>query len=586
MKEFKNFKVAAYVHAEFLHFADLEQIEAGIKFFKKYISLHKVYLETHRGLYDIPNEKMAQIKKLFLENGIEASGGITSTIKIDGHEKNSIFDVFCFSDPVYREKYMEIVQNTAAQFDEVILDDFFFTACRCEMCIREKGDRTWAQFRLDQMEEMAQEIVKLAHEVNPKCNFIIKYPNWYESYQECGYNPGKQRFIFDHIYTGTESRNPKYDQQHLQRYLSYSLIRLLENAAPGRNGGGWIDQGASWDNLNVWLEQAALTVFAGARELMLFNFSELLETAALPPLGLCMERVDAILDKTGNPTGTSVYEPFDADGEDQLMNYIGMLGGALEPTPEFKKEEPVILLTESAACDSEIVQKLERYIAEGGNAVVTTGFLRKTYDRGIKELTSVRLTGRRVKGREYWIDSYYTNHKSFCSAKDDISIEALDYKTNATWCEIAMISGDCNFPLVLDDFYGNGHLFVLNIPDNFSDLYHLPKDIIGSIHKMMAKNHPVYLEAEAKYNLFLYDNATFGVQSYRPYPEDLEIILKGEEYCGIRDLESGEEFYPCGEKIRPVKRFDSAKTEEEPVEHIIRVPFMNGFFRFYELIKK
>ena len=127
-----------------------------------------------------------------------------------------------------------------------------------------------------------------------------------------------------------------------------------------------------------------------------------------------------------------------------------------------------------------------------------------------------------------------------------------------------MISGDCNFPLVLDDFYGNGHLFVLNIPDNFSDLYHLPKDIIGSIHKMMAKNHPVYLEAEAKYNLF----------------------LKGEEYCGIRDLESGEEFYPCGEKIRPVKRFDSAKTEEEPVEHIIRVPFMNGFFRFYELIKK
>jgi len=34
--------------------------------------------------------------------------------------------------------------------------------------------------------------VDLAKSVNPNVNFIIKYPNWYESYQETGYNPGKQ----------------------------------------------------------------------------------------------------------------------------------------------------------------------------------------------------------------------------------------------------------------------------------------------------------------------------------------------------------------------------------------------------------
>ena len=58
------------------------------------------------------------------------------------------------------------------------------------------------------MEEFAREIVDYAKEINPKCHFIIKYPNWYESYQECGYNPEKQKDIFDAIYTGTESRDP------------------------------------------------------------------------------------------------------------------------------------------------------------------------------------------------------------------------------------------------------------------------------------------------------------------------------------------------------------------------------------------
>ena len=89
-----------------------------------------------------------------------------------------------------------------------------------------------------------------------------------------------------------------------------------------------------------------------------------------------------------------------------------------------------------------------------------------------------------------------------------------------------------------------------------------------------------------KYNLFIYDNDKFGVQSYRPYTEDLEIIVCGDEFTAIRDLETGEVFEPCGEKIRPVKRFDSAKTQDEPVEKIMRVPFTNGTYRFFELIRK
>ena len=70
--------------------------------------------------------------------------------------------------------------------------------------------------------------------MNPNCKIIIKFPNWVESYQEAGYDPAVQRHIFDGIYTGTETRNTKATDQHLPRYLSYSLVRLLENYAPGK----------------------------------------------------------------------------------------------------------------------------------------------------------------------------------------------------------------------------------------------------------------------------------------------------------------------------------------------------------------
>ena len=133
------------------------------------------------------------------------------------------------------------------------------------------------------------------------------------------------------------------------------MIRLMENTAPGKNGGGWIDQGDSEANINIWLEQAILTLLAGAKELTLFSFSELTDSQVIPPLGHQLTRIDNLLTQLGTPYGLPVYEPYDADGEDQLMNYLGMTGLPLEPMPCFPDSEPFVLLTASAACDRAIV---------------------------------------------------------------------------------------------------------------------------------------------------------------------------------------------------------------------------------------
>ena len=583
MKGYENFKVAAYVFAYYLAEASEEEILKGIEFFKNSIHLDKVYLENHRSVVDIPVEKMRRVKKLFNDNGIETSGGITSTVLVDGKRKPALFDSFCYTDPAHRQKYLQIVKELASVFDEIILDDFFFTACRCEMCIEAKGKMTWKDYRLQLMEDFSKEIVALAKSVNPNVNFIIKYPNWYESYQETGYNPGKQKDIFDMVYAGTETREPFYCAQHLQRYESYSIIRLFENTAPGRNGGGWIDPWGSWDNINHFLEQADLTFYAKAKEIMLFNFTHLLDTAMLPALGQRLKRTDKMVSMMGNPIGVSAWEPFDADGEDQVYNYLGMGGAAIEPSPYFNENAFSILLTQSSAYAPDAMEKLEAYVRKGGNAVITVGFLREMYDKGIKDMTSVRLTHRHVMGQEYMIDNAnYTN--THCAKADEPAMfEILDYKTNATWADILLLAGENNFPVMTEDYYGKGRLFILNVPENFADLYKLPKEVWRSINKHISMGQRVYIAGDSKCSFFAYDNNVYGIQSYSAKEENYQVIVRGE--CkGIRDLESGKVYSEKLTLFVPDKRQDAATVIDEPVEYVFEIPVSRGQDIFFEVL--
>lgn len=583
MEAYKNFSVAAYVYAYYLEKADEAEIQRGIDFFKQYIPLKKVYIENHRGVVDIPVEKLQAVKAVFEKNGIETSGGITSTALINGERKPAFYDTFCYTDPAHRAKYLEIVRDIASVFDEIILDDFFFTSCRCEMCIEAKGKRSWKEYRLDLMEEFSKEIVALAKSVNPKVNFIIKYPNWYEAYQETGYNPGKQKDIFDMIYTGTETREPCYSAQHLQRYESYSIMRLMENTAPGRNGGGWIDQGGASDNVNRWLEQANLTMLAKGKELMLFNFEALVDSSDLPPLGHELYRIDRFIGGAGEPIGVKAWEPFDADGEDQVYNYLGMGGVNVEPSPYFDENAPTVLLTQSSACEPDAMEKLEAYVRKGGNAIVTIGFVHETYDKGIKEMTSVRLTHRHVIGNEYMIDNANYTASHYTRGTDPVMFEVIDYKTNATCSDITLIAGEDNFPIMTEDNYGKGRLFILNVPENFADLYKLPLEVWRAMNKHLSMGQRVFMAANPKYNFFAYDNNRYAIQSYRPMHEAVEVIVRGE--CnGIRDLETGRVYTENLKLPEPQMKGDATAVIPESTEYAFPVVIGAGRLMFFEVI--
>ncbi|MBP5794078.1 MAG: hypothetical protein J6W46_10635, partial [Spirochaetaceae bacterium] len=490
---YKNFKTVTYCVAGWVNRVTEEQLRKDADFFQKYVKLDKIYLETYRDEF-AAREKIEMVKRVMAEYGIEVSGGITTvTPDLNGTDKKRqrLFNTFCYCNEPMRARLKEVSEYTASMFDEFIIDDFFFTQCMCEDCIREKGKRSWKEFRLAKMLEVSENlIIKPAKAVNPNIKIIIKYPNWRESFQETGYNPGQQREIFDSIYTGTETRHGAQQDQHLPRYLSYSLMRYFENVAPGRNGGGWFDP-FDCDRFDTYLEQAYLTAFSKPKEIMMFCWPALAGDKRATPLGFMYDRLDKVLSRLGEPRGLKVYIPFNSQGDDHIEDYLGMTGVPMEPVcdfPEFDSAAAVnrkVLVTAASLEDSKIVEKLCRFVEAGGHAIATSGFMVGALQKypEIAELTSVRYTNRRLTADEFQTPGEIPHFKNYVKSKEPVEFPLLEHRNNAAWSIMNAGPGEYHESILCYDTYGKGRFTVLNLPEMPSKLYSLPPQVLTAIRK-------------------------------------------------------------------------------------------------------
>ena len=407
MSLYKGFKSVTYCVAQWADGVTEPELRKQADWLQKYVGIDKVYLETFRGSF-ARKEQILMIKKVLKEYGIEVSGGITTVtpdLNKSDKKRQRLFETFCYCNEPMRAKLKEVSEYTAQFFDEFIIDDFFFTQCMCEDCRKEKGDLSWEEFRLKKMVEVSENLViNPAKAVNPNIKIIIKYPNWRESYQETGYNPQEQKDIFDGIYTGTETRHSAQQDQHLPRYLSYSLPRYMENVSPGRNGGGWFDP-YDCDRIDTYLEQAYLTVFAKCKESMMFCWPSIYNNKRATPLAFQYEKLGNIISQCGNPVGLPVYIPYNSQGEDHLEDFLGMIGIPMEPTPNFPKKGSV-LVTAAALKDEAVVSKITEFVAAGGHVYATSGFMigalanEAAGKEKISELTSIRYNNKRLDADE------------------------------------------------------------------------------------------------------------------------------------------------------------------------------------------
>ncbi|MCR5629485.1 hypothetical protein [Eubacterium sp.] len=539
---YRNFKTVVYLPAWIAKNMTSEKLASDYEFLEKYIGLDKIYLETHREDIDIDKEQILMIKNFLESKGVEVSGGIT-TVTPDfegaGGGKRRLFNTMCYTDPAMREKVKEISEYTASIFDEVILDDFYFTNCSCESCIKAKGDRDWVNFRKELMMDVSKNlIVDPAKNVNPKVKMVVKYPNWRESYHFTGYLPKEEQDIFDATYIGTETRSPKYADQHLPEYLSYSLVRYMENAWPGKNGGGWFDIFQCWSS-DRYLEQGYLTAFAKAKELMHFEWSNLIDNRFVGGMGIQLKKIDDMLDNVGNPTGVATYIPYKSSGENHIEMRLGMIGIPIEATPNFPSDKKNILLTESSACDKDVVKKLSEYVKNGGEAVITTGFLKKCGDvLRAAGLTEAMVTDRKINVTRYQMTGDWAG---YIDDVKPIIFPEIVHGNNESWSLLNGGDGDYHTSLVLMSTYGKGRIFIVSIPDNQADIYRIPRPANDVLKRIVRTD--TYASGK-DFSMFTYDDGSMIFYRYvkgEVRPAHIKVYTEGDVSL-FKDETNGREY--------------------------------------------
>lgn len=565
-KGYDNFEVAVYARAyEVRQMDDLKWLEPIWDMISSQVHVDKIYLETHRDMVIVDEKTLEKVKKFFNSRGVKTAGGITLTVS----EMNR-FETYCYSNPEHRRKVKEIIELTARHFDEIILDDFFFTDCKCELCIRDKGEMSWTDFRLKQMTEASTSlIIGPAKAVNPKVKMVVKYPNWYEHFQGLGFNLETEPPLFDGIYTGTETRNANAPGQHLQEYLGYQIFRYFENIKPGGNGGGWVDTGGM-TSMDRYAEQLWLTLFAKAPEITLFDFRQMQRTlrpadraewqdqkpffeydemikpytlkgkqftptTVARAAGYTFEKVDGFIGKLGKPLGIQSYRPYHSTGEDFLHNYLGMIGLPMDLKPEFPDDARMILLTESAKFDPDIVKKIKARLMAGKDVTITSGLLRALSGKGIEDIIELEYTDRKALVTDFSAGMFGSANK----ASKEILIPQIMYLTNDSWTDVEALGGPVGWPMLHQGRYGKASLFVLTIPESFGDLYALPQAVLNRIRDVLSPDLKFRIEGQSMVSLFVYDNNTMIVESFLPEETKVKVIA-GSGITKLTDIVSGE----------------------------------------------
>ncbi len=561
---YTNFDVAIYIPVNVVKsFEDPQKLQDDWNLISRQLKVDKVYIEVQRDRNLASDELLESVKKFFLDHGVRVAGGMA--LSDDGSGQ---FKSFCYTDPRDRAFIKNAAQLAARHFDEIIQDDFFFVTTKTDSDIAAKGKKSWTQFRLELMDDAAEKlIITPARAVNPNVKLVIKFPNWYEHFQGSGYDLDKEPKLFAGIYTGTETRDPVITDQHLQQYESYEIIRYFENIAPGCNGGGWVDT-YSITYIDRYAEQLWDTMFAKARQMMLFewsamshpiqpgdraswenlrtsfNYAEMLQSKTNPTMasvaGYSLEQVDNFLGRLGNPIGIASYKPYQSDGEDFLHNYFGMIGIPIDLRPEFPTNADLILLTESAKFDPNIVAKIKNQLAAGKSVVITSGLLRALQGKGIEDIVEVQYTDRKVRARRFSNGFGAGNFSSLDGETNaDILFPQIVFFTNDAWSLIRAEADGNAFPLLLMDRYAKGVLYIWTIPENFNDLYALPPEVTGAIKNYVMRGFPVRVDGPAQVALFAYDNHTFIVESFLPAETDVKVSVAG-NFTQLKNLVTGE----------------------------------------------
>ncbi|MGQ9651869.1 MAG: hypothetical protein ACUVXJ_17330 [Phycisphaerae bacterium] len=378
------------------HLATDDGLSAAVAWCRQTGVTKVVYLKTFRSNYTAERETLQRAKDRFQAEGFEVSGCVTTTIV--GKRSTGWNLISCYTDPATQDKLQQIFDFTADLFDEIMIDDFWFTDCKCQECETARQNKrgtiggksypvsgdTWEDYRCEQMVRLSQDrILVPARQTNPKVKIIIKYPQWYDNFHERGYEVVRETADFDRIWVGTETRD--YDDKRwggTVQYEAYFIMRWLGGIGGAKCGGGWFDPYGTTEDR--YLEQARQTVLGGARESLLFCYGSLLKDTGpknVERLRANVTELLAVAEQVSRrrPVGLAAYKPANShpEKEPRVFDFVGMLGLPLVPCHEFPSDAPAAFLSIHAIKDAELPTHLAKFIASGRPVLLTDGLKEK-----------------------------------------------------------------------------------------------------------------------------------------------------------------------------------------------------------------
>jgi len=371
------------------YLASEQGINNAIDWCKKTAVTH-VFIESYRDGYTADRKTLENARDTFKKEGFEVSGCVTTTGI--GKASTGWRGISCYTDQPTQESLQKIFEYTAAIFDEIMIDDFLFTDCQCQECVKARGDKSWADYHCELMNRMARDrILGPAKKVNPNVRIIIKYPQWYDDFHNRGYDVMQQTADYDRIWVGTETRN--YDSKRWGRkvqYEAYYIMRWLGEIGGEKTGGGWFDPYGTTEN--TYVEQARQTVLADAKEMLLFCYGSLLQETGPANVEKLRAEIGGLfklakLVRNKPIKGILAPKPpnSDADGEQYVFDFVGMLGLPLVPTARIDADAKAAFFAVHALKDSQFAGRLKNMLEAKKPVLITDGLA--------KRLTGVNLQG-------------------------------------------------------------------------------------------------------------------------------------------------------------------------------------------------
>ncbi len=554
---YRNFKVTVYIPVTVVkHMAhDPAWMRSSWRIIGSRLHVDRVFIESYRAGVSASGADLARVKHFFVAHHVAVAGGMAML----GPGGNGQFNTLDYALPRDRALTRRMSALLARHFNEFVLDDLYFFNTKSDADIAAKGHRTWSEYRMQTMDWVSRNLIlKPARAANPKVRVIIKFPNFYPSFQGMGFDLKNEPKIFPEIWTGDETRYAPTTDQQLLPYESYEIFRYFENVAPGRNGGGWVDPIAMHD-LDRYAEQLWDTILAKAPAINLFQYTNLLEIAnpknraawqylpttfnyfqmlkeccGLPGrpgakyprlanvAAYALRKVDRVAGALGTPVGLATYRPLDSSGEDFLPEMLGMIGIPIEMVPHWPHAKTV-LLTEAARQDPDIVAQIESHLRAGDHIIITSGLLRALQHRGFGQITDMHVT-HLIAAPTRYVEGFGFGAGTVIGKSRPIPFPLIHFYTNEDWAVVRGLDDQGGVPLLLMDHYGKGELYVLDVPEEQNAFYSLPPRVLDALRRFIVPGLPVRLEAPAGVSLFEYGNGTFVVESYLSHRVAVRVV--------------------------------------------------------------